>query len=69
MQPLDIDPLGGVIVASGDDLDDFVAGEFELRDVGCAAGHKVAVKDSEDGFVGDDQEVVLFAFEFKDYRF
>jgi hypothetical protein len=32
-------------------------------------GHQVAVEDTQDGFVGDDQEVVLLALEFEDDGF
>lgn len=64
-----MDTLGGVVVRGWDDLDDFVAGELQGWDVGGGAGHEVAVQDAEDGFVRDDEEVVLFAFELEDDGF
>lgn len=30
--------------------------------------HQVGIEDAEDGFVGDDKEVVLFALEFENDR-
>jgi hypothetical protein len=41
-----MDALGGVIVGSRDDFDDFVAWELEGRYVGGAACHQVAVEDA-----------------------
>lgn len=64
-----MDALGGVVVRGWDDFDNLVAGKLEVGDVGGGAGHEVAVEDAQDGFVGDDEEVVLFAFEFEDYGF
>ena len=50
----DVDAFGGVVVGCREDFDDFVARELQRGDVGGAAGHEVAVEDTEDGFVRDD---------------
>lgn len=49
-----------VVVRSRDDLDDFITGEGEVRDILGRAGHKVAVEHAQDGFVSNDEEIVLF---------
>ena len=64
-----MDAFGAVVVRGRDDLDDFVPREREERDVGGGARHEVAVEDAEDGFVGDDEEVVLFALKLEDDGF
>jgi hypothetical protein len=50
-------------------LDDLVAREFELRNVGGVAGHEVAVENAQDRLVGYYQQVVLFAFQLEDDGF
>lgn len=50
-------------------LNDFVTGKLEFRDVSCIAGHEVAVQDAQDGFVGNDEEVVVFTLELEDNGF
>jgi hypothetical protein len=42
---------------------------LQAGDVCGGAGHQVAVENAEDGFVGDDQEIILLAFEFEDDGF
>lgn len=61
-----MDSLGRVVVAGGDDLDDFVTWELERGNVASAACHEISIQHSQHGFVGDDEEVVVFAFEFED---
>lgn len=63
-----MDSLCAVVVGCWDDFDDFVAGEFEVGNIVGGAGHQIAVEDSQDGLVGDDEEVVLFAFELENDR-
>jgi hypothetical protein len=41
-------------------LDDFIARELELGDVGCITCHEISVKYTKDRLVGDDEEVILF---------
>jgi len=67
-QAFDVDALGRVVVRSGDDLDDLVAGELQAGDVCGRASHEVAVQDTEDGLVGDDQKVILLALELENDR-
>jgi hypothetical protein len=63
-----VNSLCAVVVRGWDNFDDLVAGKFEAGDVGCAAGHEIAVENPEDGLVGDDEEVVLLALELEDDR-
>ena len=62
----DVDAFGRVVVRCRDDLDDFVAGELQRGDVAGGAGHEVAVEHAQDGFVRDDEEVVLLALQLED---
>jgi len=43
-------------------LDDLVSWEREEWNVSCIAGHEIAVEDTQDGLVSDNQEIILFAF-------
>lgn len=63
-----MDSFCAVVVGGRNDFDDFVARELKVRDVVGGAGHQVTVEDSQDGFVGDDEEVVLFAFKLENDR-
>jgi len=66
LQVGDVNALSAVVVAGRYDLDDLVAGELEAWDVCGAASHQVSVEDPQDGLVGDDEEIVLFALELED---
>ena len=68
-QVINVNTLGRIVVAGSYDLDDLVARELQAGDVCGGAGHQVAVEDAEDGFVGDDQEIVLLALKFEDDGF
>jgi hypothetical protein len=50
-------------------LDDFVAGKFEFRDVGSVAGHEIAVQDSQDRFVGYDEQIIVFTLQLENDGF
>jgi hypothetical protein len=67
-QALDVDALGRVVVGGGDDFDDLVAGELQAGNVCGGARHQVAVQDTEDRLVGDDQKVILLALELENDR-
>ena len=63
-----MDALGAVIVGRWYDLDDLVTRELQARDVVRRACHEIAVQDTEYRFVGNDKEVILFAFELENAR-
>ena len=67
-QAFDVDPLRRVVVRCGDDFDDLVAGELQARNVRGRTCHQVAVQDTKDGLVRDDQEVILLALELENDR-
>jgi len=50
-------------------LDDLVAWEFQLGNVHSITGHKVAIENSENRLMSNDEEVVLLSFELEDNRF
>lgn len=50
-------------------FDDLVSWEVETGNVGCVTGHQVAVQNAQDGFVGNDEKIILFTFEFEDDGF
>ena len=58
-----------IAIARGDNFEDFVARELQHGDLEGVAGHEIAVEDAQNGFVGDDEQVVLFAFELEDDGF
>lgn len=47
-------------------LNDFITRKQEKRNVRRVTGHEITIQHSQDTFVGDDEKVVLFSFEFKD---
>jgi hypothetical protein len=49
-------------------LNDFVTGELEAWDMHRIAGHEIAVEDSKNRLMGNDEEIILFSFEFEDDR-
>jgi len=63
-----VDALGRVVVRGRDDFDDLVARELQAWNVCGRASHQVAVQDSKDGLVGDDQKVILLALELENDR-
>jgi hypothetical protein len=63
-----VDALGRVVVRGRDDFDDLVTGELQAGDVCGGAGHQVAVQDTEDGLVGDDQKIILLALQLENDR-
>jgi hypothetical protein len=67
-QAFDVDALGRVVVRGGDDFDDLVAGELQAGNVCGGARHQIAVQDTEDRLVGDDQKVVLLALKLENDR-
>jgi hypothetical protein len=50
-------------------LDYFIAGEVQLWDLHSVACHQIRVKDTKDGLMGDEEQIILLAFELKDDRF
>jgi hypothetical protein len=63
-----MDALGRVVIRGRDDFDDLVTGELQAGNVCGRASHQVAVEDTEDGLVGDDQKVILLALELENDR-
>ena len=60
---------GLVLVGCRNNLDDFIPRELKERDVRRGAVHKVRIKNTENRFVGNNKQVVLFALKFKDDGF
>lgn len=61
-----MDALGLVLIRSGDDLDDLVAWKLELGNIHSAAVHQVGIEHTQNGLVGDDEQVVLLTLELED---
>jgi len=63
-----VDSLGRVVVRCRDNFDDFVSGELQAGDVCSRASHQVAVQNTKNRLVGDDQKVILLAFKLENDR-
>jgi hypothetical protein len=50
-------------------LDDFIAWELELRNVGSIASHEIAVQHPENGLVSYNEQIVVLPFEFENDGF
>lgn len=61
-----MDAFGLILVRSGNDLNDLVAGKLEVGNFHRGTVHEIGVEDAEDGFVRDNEQVVLFALELED---
>ena len=46
-------------------LDNLIARKLEIGNVHCVAGHQIAVKNAKYGFVGDNEQIILFTLEFE----
>jgi hypothetical protein len=42
-------------------LNDLITWEFQEWDVGGVTSHEIAVQDSQDAFVGDNEQIVLLS--------
>lgn len=68
-QAINMYALSRIVVRSRNDLNDLIARELERRDVASRACHEVTVEYAQNGLVGYDEEIVVFAFEFEDDGF
>ena len=50
-------------------LDDLVPGEFEAWDVHRIASHEIAVQNSENRLMGNDEKVILLSLQLQNNRF
>lgn len=50
-------------------LNNLIAWELQERDIGGVTSHEIAIQDSQDAFVGNNQQVILLTLKFEDYRF
>jgi hypothetical protein len=55
-------------VGCSTNLNDFIAGKLQLRNVHSITSHQVTVENSEHGLVSNDQEIIVLAFELEDNR-
>ena len=61
--------LDGVSRWGGTYLNNLISREGEEGDVCSVASHQVAVEDSQNTLVGDDEEIVLLSFKLENNRF
>ena len=48
------------------DLDDFISRELQLGNVHCITSHEIAVQNTENRFMSNDEEVIMFTFQLED---
>lgn len=61
-----MDPLCLVLVALGNDLNDFIARELKERNVRGVAGHEIAIQNPQNTLVCNDEQIGLLSLQFKD---
>lgn len=64
-----MDALCFIAVGCRNDLDNLITWELQLWDVRGAASHQVAVEDTKNTLMRDDQKIVLFTFKLENDRF
>jgi hypothetical protein len=50
----------------GPDLDDFISGKLQERDVCGIACHQIAIQHSQNTLVCDNEEIILLSLQFED---
>lgn len=48
-------------------LNDLITREFQEWDVSGVTSHKIAIQDSENAFVGNDEQIVLLSLQFENH--
>jgi len=56
-------------IDEGSNLDDLVTWELETRNMHSIESHEIAIENSENRFMSNDQEIVLFALQLEDDGF